>query len=496
MKENKPPDWIASRNEALLGRIRGGRRVWSPLLVILCAGTMATLAGAAEPAEPVAAKAILPSAPAAADASPGKTVKVASATELQKAVENVEAGTTILIAPGSYSRGIFLKSARGTPESPIVIAAADPARRPVFSGWGEGAKLSHCAYVKLSGLEFTGFDNNGVNIDDGGDADRPSHHVILEKLTIVDTGPRGNHDALKMSGVRQFVVRDCRFEGWGGSAIDLVGCHFGVIERCQFLGREGDRTKNAVQIKGGSASILVQTSYFRDAGERIVSIGGATDLKYFRPVNANYEAKNVTVAGNRFVRGEAHVAWVTSTSSHVHHNVFYLPGKWVGRIMQETQDPRFPPCQGGLVENHLIVTDGRVRVHFNVGAGTDASTFTFRGNAWYRSAGQSKPTLPTREIDGVYDVDPQLIDAGEATMRIGSPDPRLEPIGPGAYKVPPAAGDFTNVSVPLVVPVLPPAGSSDILRNLGTYAAIATALVVVAIIMRQLRGRGQNQRAA
>ena len=44
----------------------------------------------------------------------------------------------------------------------------------------------------------------------------------------------GNNDALKMSGVDHFVVRNPHAEGWGGSAVDLVGCHFGVIEQSRF----------------------------------------------------------------------------------------------------------------------------------------------------------------------------------------------------------------------------------------------------------------------
>ena len=58
-------------------------------------------------------------------------------------------------------------------------------------------------------------------------------------MTILETGPKGNHDALKMSGVDHFTVRKCHFEAWGGSGIDMVGCHHGVVEDCTFVGREG-----------------------------------------------------------------------------------------------------------------------------------------------------------------------------------------------------------------------------------------------------------------
>ncbi len=404
-------------------------------------------------------------------------VNVSTTQQLRAVLKDVQPGTTIRIAPGTYSRGIFMAGIDGTLELPIIITAADPANPPVLSGTGEGAKLTSCSYVKLSSLTFTGFSNNGINIDDGGNIIRPSHHIILEALDILDTSPQGNHDALKMSGVDHFVVRNCRFENWGGSAIDLVGCHLGIIESSRFIGREGTRTKNAVQIKGGSSEILVQTSFFQDAGERIINLGGATGLDYFRPANATYEAANVVVAGNRFVGGETHIAWVTSRDSHVHHNLFYLPQKWVGRILQETKDLRFKTCQVGLFEDNLIVADDRVRSDVDVGAGTDPSTFAFRHNAWHRRGTERKPALPTSEIEGIYGIDPQLEDEGTATMRIGSRQSRLRSIGPDAYEPWSSAADFANVSVPAVRWMPPPTASASRSKY---FACVLLAVLMVA----------------
>lgn len=79
----------------------------------------------------------------------------------------------------------------------------------------EGVKLSCCAYVKLSRLAFTGCYGNGLNIDHGGRNDTPSHHIVLESLTIRDTGTRANHDAIKLAGVDHFLVTGCHIEGWG-----------------------------------------------------------------------------------------------------------------------------------------------------------------------------------------------------------------------------------------------------------------------------------------
>ncbi|MBB5346972.1 right-handed parallel beta-helix repeat-containing protein [Desulfoprunum benzoelyticum] len=383
-------------------------------------------------------------------ASP-QTITVTNHEELKKALFQIVPGTTILIASGVYSKGFYLEAIHGTAAAPIVISGTDPENPPVFTGFGEGAKLSNCSYVKLSNLIFQGFPKNGINIDDGGNVETPSHHLLLENLEIRNIGPKGNADALKLSGVQHFVVRDCRIASWGGSAIDLVGCQNGLIEKCRLLGGKGFRNANGIQIKGGSRFILVQTSLFRNAGERAINLGGSTGLQYFRPAITDYEARDVTIAGNTFIGGEAHVAWVTAQDSQVHHNLFFLPGKWIGRILQETKDQRFKPSGNGFFANNMVVTDERVGTMFNVGRGTDPDSFIFRDNAWFRSDSSRKPILPTSEKDGMYDLDPMIADQGEGPLTPGSTDPRIKQVGPWEYAPWQMKQDFGDVMVPPVI---------------------------------------------
>jgi hypothetical protein len=382
-----------------------------------------------------------------------QTLTISSYAELKKALSQVVPGTIIEVAPGIYEGGIHLNDVHGTVDAPIVIAGADPANPPVFTSKGEGAKLSRSSYVKLSHLVFQGTAQNGINIDDGGKVETPSHHLLLENLEVLNIGPKGNVDALKISGTRHFVVRDCRFENWGGSAIDLVGCQNGLIEGCRLLGGgEGFRNANGIQIKGGSRFILVQNSLFRNAGERTINLGGMTGLQYFRPQVGDFEARDITLAGNTFIGAEAQIAWVTAQQSHVHRNLFFLPGKWVGRILQETQDGRFKPSGKGLFENNMVVMDARVgSVPFNVGRGTDPDSFVFRGNAWFRPDSGRKPNLPTAEKNGIYDLDPMILDLGKGPLAANTADPRIRQVGPWEYQPWKPAGDFADITVPPVV---------------------------------------------
>jgi len=375
-------------------------------------------------------------------------IHVSSLQELRVTLTSVQPGANIVVAPGIYKRGIHLKNVHGLPEMPIIIEGEKIENPPIFTGLGEGLKLSSCSYLKFANIIFRGFPTNGINIDDSGKG-LPSHHIVLENIAIQDIGPRGNHDALKMSGVENFIVRHCRFAGWGGSGIDLVGCRDGLIEKCSFMGKEGFRTANAIQVKGGSCHILIQGSVFHNAGDRAVSVGGSTGLKYFRPAPNGYEARWVTVAGNTFVGGEAQIAWVTAQESHVHHNLFYYPEKWVGRILQETKSSRFEPCGWGLFENNLVVVDDRVKVFFNVGKGTHPSSFVFRKNAWYNPGRKIKPTLPMREKGGVYNIDPK-IEVGDSWLPVVRSDvAQLRDIGPRAYSPWVSPGDFARINPPL-----------------------------------------------
>ena len=329
-------------------------------------------------------------------------IRVADTGQLREALAHLMPGTTVLLSPGEYQGGMYLSGIAGTQEAPVVIQGAEPNAPPVFRGdGGQAFHLADCSHLVLRNIRVEGFAGNGINIDDGGSFETPSHHITLDNVSILEIGPKGNHDALKMSGVDHFRVRNCHFEAWGGSAIDMVGCHHGVVEDCTFLGRTGFSQDNAVQLKGGTADVVVQCCLFQNAGQRCINLGGSTGLQFFRPGVQGYEARNVTIAGNRFEGSLSPVAWVTADGGHVHHNTIVLPEKWVLRILQETEDPQFAACHSGVFEDNLVFYDSRVQVFVNVGPRTAPETFAFRRNAWCDVEGSRRPSLPVEEQDGV-----------------------------------------------------------------------------------------------
>lgn len=368
-------------------------------------------------------------------AARAEQVTVNDTNALRSAISRATPGTTILIAAGNYSGGMHFRNISGTPGARITIKGADPNDPPVFAGGALALQLADCNYVTLADFIVDGCTTNGLNCDDGGSISTPMHHLIVENVTIKHIGPRGNHDGLKMSGVDQFIVRNCRFIGWGGSGIDMVGCHRGVVEDCYFHGKEGFGNSEAIQMKGGCSDNLVQCCFFDRAGGRGLNLGGSTGLPYFRPNVGDYEATRLLVAGNRFYGCQAPIAWPTASHNRVVQNTIVLPEKWIGRILQETRDPQFKPSHDGVFEKNMVVFDQRVGQpeFINVGRGTAPETWEFTGNAWFDTKGNRKPRLPGMETGSVHQVDPKLVDVGKPTMRITSADERLKDVGARAW---------------------------------------------------------------
>ncbi len=365
------------------------------------------------------------------------TVVVTNIAELRRAATNAQPGTTIQVAPGDYVGGVSLMNLHGAPGRPIVIAGLDHTNPPRFVG-GSGVQISGTSHLEIRDIRIVDTRSNGLNIDDSGQRTKPSRHLVLERVSVSGT-PKGNFDGIKLSGLRDFRVSNCYIERWGGSAIDMVGCHDAVIEGCVFR-NGGD---NAVQTKGGSSSISVRSSRFHDFGLRGVNIGGSTGAGYFRPPleetpkNGLYEAREIRVEGCTFVGGGAPIAFVGVDGALVRFNTFVDPARWVVRILQENRAEGFVPSRQGVFEDNLIVffSGNWASGGVNIGDATLPQTFRFTRNFWFCSddTSKSKPTLPTPETGGTYGVDPLLTVDDEGRVSV-SPASPAHGVGAHAYR--------------------------------------------------------------
>lgn len=353
---------------------------------------------------------------------PLAAVTVDDDASLRAALAAAEPGDEIVVAAGEYRGGIQVKDRAGKADQPIVLRAEGEVW--LRGGGSTAIQFSACPYWHVIGLRAEGFKGNGFNFDDAGRYDEPVRGVSLERLVVRRTGPRGNHDAIKMSGLVGFELKDCVIEGWGGSGIDMVGCRGGAVEGCVLRGLEGHDQMSGIQMKGGTKGVRVSGCRFENAGLRAVNLGGSTGKPYFRPEVTRYEAEGIHVTRNVFIGGGCAVAFVTSSDGKVSHNLIVRPDKWAFRILQEQPVPEFGACRGGEISRNIIVLPEGNRSAVNVGPDTEAESFVFRMNAWFHEGGHHRPQLPAAEKEGIYGVDPHLRDGVVTSDLLGA-------LGPG-----------------------------------------------------------------
>ncbi len=332
-------------------------------------------------------------------------IQVTNAAQLQAALSKLKNGTVIKIGPGDYPGGHSVEHIEN-----LTVEALDPRDPPHFKGGACAWQFSRCPGLTLRHLRMSNQTANGLNFDDGGDFKNSVKGITLEHIDVSDIGPRGNHDGIKCSGLDSLTVRHCTLTGWGGQGIDLVGCHHTTITQCTFTGKAGFTATAGVQIKGGSSHVTVEKCHFTNAGERPLNIGGSTDPAYFRPPGAKHEASQIIVRDNTVEGSLCSAAFVGVDGAEFIGNTLLFPGKWIFRILQESQDPQFTPCRNVLIQaNRIIFHRSQIQTEINIGPGTAPDTFRFEKNQWFAEdrPQSSQPMLPTREKEGRYGIDPR-----------------------------------------------------------------------------------------
>jgi len=350
-------------------------------------------------------------------------------------------GDTILVHQGTYGGGTFISNLQGNASQWIYIHAVQ-GETVTYSGGSSAWQFSDGAYLHMKGFIFQQQTSNGVNMDDGGSYNTPSHHLVFDSCTFRDINATGNNDLLKMSGVDDFEIRNCIFlngSTGAGDAIDMVGCHDGLIKNCRFE----NMGAASIQAKGGCRNIRIEANFFKDAGSRSLNLGGSTGLAFFRPINAPYEAADLKVYSNIFIGSEAPIAYVGCINTEVVNNTIYVPTKWVIRILQETVDTtRFLPCGNNTFRNNIIYLDNQVTTQCNIGTDTDPQSFTFSNDLWFHSQNSSwaGPSLPVTDANRIVGQNPLFVNASLENFDLQSGSPA---IGNGFASVNPVQ-DYTR----------------------------------------------------
>ncbi len=344
---------------------------------------------------------------------------------LEAAAAVAQPGDTIMFLAGTHAGGAWVSELRGTPQNWITVMG-DPSGETLIRGGSNAFQISDPAYLRISGLVFDEQTGNGVNIDDAGSFDTPATNIVIERCTWRGINATGNNDMLKMSGVDNFIVRNCVFRNGspGGSMIDMVGCHDGSFEGNRFE----NAGSNCIQAKGGTRRIRITRNLFLGGGQRAINIGGSTGLPYLRPQDADYEAMNISVFANIFTGAVAPIGYVGAVYCEVFNNTMYLPEKWAVRILQENTDARFQQCGMNTFVNNLVYLDNRAAApSFNIGPNTRPDTFVLMNNLWFNAenAAWPGPNAPVTDMHAIIGQDPLLtapaLRDGDFTPHAGSP---------------------------------------------------------------------------
>ena len=369
---------------------------------------------------------------------------------IRDALLNATPGTRINIAAGNYAPIGTLSNIQGTAQAPIALVANGTVT--IDGGNADMAlQLTDARYVVIDGFSIQNTLPHGINIDDGASYDTPSEYVVLRNMLFRNIGNGGNNDCLKMSGVDNFYIEDSEFENCNeGEAIDMVGCHDGVITGNNFH----DIPRNAINTKGGSANILIHGNRFVDISQRAINAGGSTGAAYFRPLNATYEGSEIQIVANIFVRpGSTPVAFVGCDTCVFANNTVIEPQQYIARILEENTT-RTAGAYGYFINNIIVFNTSQVSTFVNVGAGTNPATFTFDTNLWYAQddnsfSGPNYSSGIPPETNSVIQQNPNLnmdysIPAGSPAVGQGRTVPRglVGDYDRNPYNTPPSIGAF------------------------------------------------------
>ena len=312
---------------------------------------------------------------------------------------NANGGPTV-IDGGHFRNGL----------SGVTIRSEDVENPAIIRGGTNGIQLSNATDVVFENLVFEQQTGNGINIDDGGDFSTPTTGITLRKVTVRDMNAGGNNDGIKLSGVTGFVLDRVTVINWGdgGSAVDPVGSHNGLIINSIF--RHDSAGSSGIRPKGGSKNIAIYGNRFEmpSGGGRAIQAGGSTGSPFFRFIDgdSDYEADSIVAAGNLITSAHASFSFANIDGGVFHHNWVDTARNWAVRILNENQGTSIVDTQNGAFTDNVIEYPGNSwNRAINIGGETLPNTFTLARNQWRNSDGPTNPSdlqLTIPEIDGQY----------------------------------------------------------------------------------------------
>jgi hypothetical protein len=330
------------------------------------------------------------------------------------AIRSAKPGDSVILHPGKYSGGEWIIGVRGTTEKVITIRAADPKSPPVISGGLAGWQLSACSHLVIEDIVFQHQSDNGLNIDDNEQYQHGNLNaatdIRLNRIVVRELNADDNNDGIKLSGLRNFALNDCRISDWGkmGCAVDMVSCSDGKIVGIIADGR--NKGGWGIQAKGGSDGLLINECQVINVTQRGIQVGGGTSPGSFREKGASWEAKNIVVQSCDVYGGDASIAIIHALDVSIQNCRWIHPKKWFFRFLNENNSPNFHASRNIFIRKNLCVASGSGFIGpVNSSANLRAESIQFEGNLWFHETFPSwdlRFGLPNGEKQGLSGIEP------------------------------------------------------------------------------------------
>lgn len=240
----------------------------------------------------------------------GTIVNVTNATELKSAITAVAAGTTIVLANGTYSGPFTLSGKNGTASSNIVIKAANQGKA-IISGTG-GFKLSGSSYITLEGMKFTNT-GSAISLSASNNIRITRNTLALASNTsatkwIVLNGAGSNNNRIDHNefGPRHDLGQMISIDGVDGQV-----AQYNTIEYNYFHDADPQTENGGETIRVGLSGLSMSDGFNIIQYNLFVSLDSDPEV-------ISVKSKNNTVRYNTFRNNKAQV-----TARHGHNDSFY-----------------------------------------------------------------------------------------------------------------------------------------------------------------------------
>ncbi|MFK7988029.1 MAG: hypothetical protein AB8I08_18560 [Sandaracinaceae bacterium] len=146
----------------------------------------------------------------------GRTLE-AGPSDYRDVLSTLAAGDTLRLQPGTYTRGLPLRTS-GADGQCIVIEPLDLNDRPRFEGSDAFniVAVHGASWIKVRGLDIDGLGRAGFGVASQGGTDQPTHHIVIEDLTMVGLGANQQITGVSTkSPAWDWVIRGNRITGAG-----------------------------------------------------------------------------------------------------------------------------------------------------------------------------------------------------------------------------------------------------------------------------------------